>query len=72
MNMKTKEIGLLSNEALDAVVGGMMDNGQGQLTPRAPGALVPHGGPGNSKLDTAKLLGGLIILGGIVELCIGL
>jgi hypothetical protein len=75
MNMKTQEIGLLSSEELNAVVGGMMNDGRGQLDPKAPGALPgrgENGAPDNSKLNTAKLLGGLIILGGIVELGIGL
>ena len=34
MNMNAQEIGLLSNEALDAVVGGMMNNGKANIYPR--------------------------------------
>jgi hypothetical protein len=59
---------LLSNNELDAVVGGMMDNGQGQLTPRAPGALVPHGGPGDGPNWGRVGAEGVIILGIVIGL----
>jgi hypothetical protein len=41
-----REINLLSCDELDAVVGGMMNDGRGQLDPKAPGAYVPFGPPG--------------------------
>lgn len=67
--MMTQEIGLLSTEELDAVVGGMMNDGRGQLDPKAPGAYVPYGGPGMSKGQTA---GELILLGVLTGFAFGL
>ena len=60
MNVKTQqEIGLLSDQELDAVVGGMMNDGRGQLDPKAPGALpapYTNGGPPDKSFATyAKL-----------------
>ncbi|MDA9521391.1 hypothetical protein XI06_13750 [Bradyrhizobium sp. CCBAU 11434] len=56
--MKTQEVALLSVEDLDAVVGGMMNDGRGQLDPKAPSAYVLYGGPGMGKGQT---LGELIL-----------
>jgi hypothetical protein len=58
MKMKTQEIGLLSSGELDAVVGGMMNNGQGDLlqTPKN------RGGP-TGQSDFGQLMGGLTVLG---------
>jgi hypothetical protein len=68
MNMNTQEIGLLSNEALDAVVGGMMNNGQGQNDPKAPGALPApgtNGAPGNGP-NWGKVAAEGVIIGGLL------
>lgn len=48
--MDIQQIGLLSNEELDRVVGGMTNNGQGQFlqTPKHTG------GPANDPTDTEK------------------
>jgi hypothetical protein len=65
MNMKTKEIGLLSNKALDAVVGGMMNNGQGDLLPKAPGALPgrgENGAPCDDPRGPGKLIAGVMVI----------
>jgi hypothetical protein len=69
MNMNTQNIGLLSNEELDAVVGGMMNDGRGQLLPKAPGAYVPYGGPGMGK---GQIVGDLILAGVIAGFAFGL
>lgn len=47
--MDIQHIGLLSNEELDAVVGGMMNNGQGQFLQTQP----KYGGP-NDPVGTEK------------------
>src|SRR5664279_3452069 len=68
MNMNTQEIGLLSNEELDAVVGGMMNNGQGQNDPKAPGALPApgtNGAPGNGP-NWGRVAAEGVIIGGLV------
>jgi hypothetical protein len=67
MNMNTQE--MLSSEELDAVVGGMMNNGQGQYLPKAPGHLpspgengAPGDGPNWGKVATeGAMLGGIVI-----------
>ena len=65
--MKTQE--MLSSEELDAVVGGMMNNGQGQYLPKAPGHLpspgengAPGDGPNWGKVAAeGAMLGGIVI-----------
>jgi hypothetical protein len=42
----------------DAVVGGMMNDGRGQMDPKAPGADVPYGGPG---MGVGQTVGELIL-----------
>lgn len=72
--MDIQQIGLLSNEELDAVAGGMMNNGQGQLLPdRSPGALPPrgNGGPPDAPFDN-KWGAGLAIFGAAVAVLAGL
>jgi hypothetical protein len=69
MSMETRNIGLLSNEELAAVAGGMMNDGRGQLDPNAPGAYTPYGGPGMSKGQTA---GELILFGVLAGFAFGL
>jgi hypothetical protein len=66
MNMNAQEIGLLSNEALDAVVGGMMNNGQGQYLPKAPGHLPSpgeNGAPGDGpNWGKVTIEGGMLVM----------
>jgi hypothetical protein len=69
--MEMERVNLLSCNELDAVVGGMMDNGQGQLTPRAPGALPrpgENGAPGNGTNWGKVGAEGVIIVGLLVGL----
>ncbi|QAU46981.1 hypothetical protein XH91_17530 [Bradyrhizobium guangzhouense] len=58
IDMRTQEVGSLSVEDLDAVAGGMMNDGRGQMDPKAPGAYVPYGGPG---MGLGQLAGDLIM-----------
>lgn len=48
--MDIQHIGLLSNDELDAVVGGMMNNGQGQFLQSQP----KYGGPADDPAGTEK------------------
>ena len=67
--MNTQEIGLLSNEALDPVVGGMMNDGRGQFDPKAPGALPGrgvNGAPDNKSLNWGKVEAEGVMLGGLL------
>ena len=64
--MKTQEIGLLSSEELNAVVGGMMNDGRGQLDPKPPGALPgrgENGAPGNgTNWGKVTIEGGMVVM----------
>ncbi|WP_298875609.1 hypothetical protein [uncultured Bradyrhizobium sp.] len=66
--MSTQSIRLLSNEDLDAVVGGMMNNGQGQFLQTQP----KNGGPANNRGDTGTLVGVLTTMGVLLEIGISL
>jgi hypothetical protein len=62
---------LLSNEKLDAVIGGMMNDGRGQMDPKAPGALpgrgengAPGDGPNWGKVGAE----GVMVLGAVIGL----
>jgi hypothetical protein len=57
MSMDIQHIGLLSNEELDAVAGGMMNNGQGQFLQTQP----KNGGPANDPTDKEKFGAGCIL-----------
>ncbi|MGX4771841.1 hypothetical protein ACWAUC_18860 [Bradyrhizobium guangdongense] len=62
--MTKLDMDLLSVEDLDVVRGGMMNDGRGQLDPKAPGAYVPYGGPGISLGQVAgELIMGSIAVG---------
>ncbi|MBC9875920.1 hypothetical protein G8O24_00990 [Bradyrhizobium sp. INPA01-394B] len=62
--MNKLDVDLLSVEDLDAVRGGMMNDGRGQLDPKAPGAYVPYGGPGMSLGQVAgELIMGSVAVG---------
>jgi hypothetical protein len=50
MTMHIQHIGLLSNEELDWVPGGMANNGQGQFLQTQP----KYGGPANDPTDREK------------------
>jgi hypothetical protein len=60
MSMDIQHIGLLSNEELDAVAGGMTNNGQGQFLQTQP----KNGGPPD-RSDNSGLAGGILV-GGIL------
>jgi hypothetical protein len=63
---------LLSNNELDTVVGGMMNDGRGQLDPKPPGHL-PGRGENGAPCDDPKgpsnlLAGGMIMTAAIIAL----
>ena len=66
--MNTQNISLLSNDDLDAIVGGMTNNGQGQFLQ----TQAKNGGPANNGGDTGTLVGVLITLGAALEIGISL
>ena len=68
--MKTQEVGLLSANELDAVVGGMTNDGRGQMDPKAPGALpgrgengAPGDGPNWGKVAAEGVMAAGILVG---------
>jgi hypothetical protein len=63
--MNADSMALLSDEELDAVVGGMMNNGQGQFLQSPKNT----GGPG---MGTGQLAGELIMAGVLVGFALGL
>ncbi|QOZ53259.1 hypothetical protein [Bradyrhizobium sp. CCBAU 53338] len=67
--MNTLDVDFLSIDDLDAVGGGMMNDGRGQMDPKAPGAYVPYGGPG---MSVGQTVGELILTGVAVGFVLGL
>lgn len=55
--MDIQHVGLLSNEALDAVAGGTTNNGQGQFLQTQP----KYGGPANDPTDTGRFVTGCML-----------